>query len=219
MAYTLADLQSAVQDDIKDPSFNATRISRFLNYGQARVFNTHMFKFCEKANSSTLSISSSTVTQQADWQSTIGGMLYDPANTSAQFSLDEDSYLDHRDFFDTYPAPDLNPNARPSYWTEFGKTIYFNCPVDKAYTFRQRYYRRPTDMAAPTDVPDVPQEFRELLELYADHRAEKYRGNHDIAATYLQEFEDGLEAMVLRFAETTQIGPVIARNARSRIDV
>lgn len=219
MAYTLADLQSAVQDDLKDPSFNATRITRYLNYAQDAIFNTNLFKFCEKSVAGSLTIGEYTYDQQSDWQTTIGGIVYDPSNTSVRLILDENSYLDHRDFFDSYPAPDLNPNALPSHWTEFGDQVYFNCPVDKTYTFKQRYYREAVDLTSPDDVPDVPKAFRELLEFYADHRSEKYRGNHDIAATYLQEFEDGLESMMLRFAETTQIGPVIMRNARSRIHV
>lgn len=107
----------------------------------------------------------------------------------------------------------------PAYWTEYGDEIIFDKPVDKAYTFKQRYYRAPAPLTLPTDVPQVPEPFRELLEFYALYRAEKYRGNHDVAATYKQEFEDGLEGMVLRFSEVQQAGPVVIGSNRIRTEL
>lgn len=217
MAYNLLSLQTAVQDDLGDTAFNTTRITRYLNYGQQAIFNTHMFRFCEKSVSGALTIGKYTYNQQDDHQSTIGGILYNPTSTSSQLVLDEDNYLAHREFFDRFPAPELQTNNMPSYWTEFGNQIYFNCPVDVAYTFKQRYFCVPVDI---TDVvaPTVPVSFRELLELYADFRSEKYRGNHDIAGTYKQAFDDELENMVLRYAEATQLGPVVMGSNRIRIN-
>lgn len=211
-------MQSAVQDDLNDFAFSTGRITRYLNYGQLAIFNTHMFKFCEKSVAGSLTVGKYTYSQQSNHQSTIGGTVYDPVNTAKQFILDEDSYRDPRTFFDSYPIPSAQPSGLPSYWTEFGTQLYFNCPVDATYTFEQRYYRFPTDMSASTDVPDVPQPFRELLELYANARGEKFRGNHDVAATYMQQFEDGLESMVLRYGERTQAGPVMMASARKRIN-
>lgn len=215
MAYILLDLQAAVQDDLKDPSFSATRILRYLNYGQLAIFNTHMFRFCEAAISGALTVGKYTYDQQANHQSTIGGVLVDPMDSTRRLIIDEDSYLPHREFFDLYPDPSTQTNAMPSYWTEFGSQFYFNVPVDKLYTFRQRYFKVPAALSASTDVPSVPEAFRELLELYADYRGEKYRGNHDIAATYKQEFEDGLENMVLRFANPTQVAPARMKQYRT----
>ncbi len=217
MAYTLTDLTSAVQDDLKDPSFSTTRIHRYLNYGQDAIFNKHMFRFCEKIVSGTLTVSSYAYDQQSDHQATIGGVLIDPVDTAKFFVLNDASYMPHRQFFELYPNPATNTAGMPSNWTEYGNEILFNCPADKAYTFKQRYFRKATDMTLDADVPDVPQSFRELLELYADYRSEKYRGNHDIAATYKQDFDDGLEDMVLRYAEGQQNGPVQMPSARTWI--
>jgi hypothetical protein len=216
MAYNLQDLDAAVQDDLHDTSFSTSRITRYLNYGQQLIFNTHMFRFCEKTISGPLTINKYTYDQQSDHQSTIGGIVYDPNNTATQFILDDDSYLAPDDFFKEYPLPSTQAVGLPGFWTEFGDQVYFNRPADATYTFLQRYYRYPTDMSATTDVPLVPLPFRELLELYATARGEKYRGNHDIGATYMQQFEDGLENMVLRYAQRTQVGPTIMRSSRTR---
>ncbi len=216
MAYTVLDLQTAVQDDLKDSSFSTTRILRYLNYGQLAIFNTHMFKFCEKAVTGPLTIGEYTYDQQADHQATIGGVVIDGTSTNVRFYLDEDTYMPHRDFFEQYPDPSLETANLPVAWTEFDDQVYFNCPVDKAYNFTQRYFKFPAALVDATDVPTVPQSFRELLELYAAYRAEKYRGNHDVAATYKQDFEDGLENMVLRYANPTQVAPARMKPYRTR---
>lgn len=217
MAYDLLDLTTSVQDDLKDPSFSSTRIRRYLNHGQKVIFGTHEFKFCETAVSSVLVVDGFTCNQQVDHESTIGGVLVDPVTSTTFWVMDETNYLGHRDFFAKYPDPSIYDSTMPSCWTEFGNQIYFDRPVDKTYTFKQRYYRMPTDMSATTDVPDVPVAFRELLELWAIFRGEKYRGNHDVAATYKQEFEDGLENMALRYSPVISAGVTVARQTRRRV--
>jgi len=202
VAYNALDLTTSVQDDLKDPAFSTSRILRYLNYGQLAIFNTHSFRFCETSVSGAL---------------TIGEYTYE-SNTGTRFIFDSDNYIAHREFFERYPDPALETEGLPGYWTEFGDQIYFSRAVDKAYTFTQRYFRFPTSMADDADVPDVPEAFRELLEFYALYRAEKYRGNHDVAATYKQDFEDGLEAMALRFSEVTAMSPTVMRGVRTRVD-
>lgn len=216
MDYTLLDLTSAVQDDLHDPSFSATRIRRYLNHGQLAIFNTHSFKFTEKTVEGTLTVGEYTFNQQSDHQVTIGGVLTDPTTSGRRFVFDEENYMPHREFFDQFPDPSLEPQALPRYWTEFGTQLYFSCPVDKAYVFRQRYYRIPTSMTADGDVPDVPETFREVLEFYALYRSEKYRGNQDVAAVYKQDYEDGLEAMNIRYAGVHQVGAHKMRQTRTR---
>lgn len=218
MAYTTLDMTNNVVDDLKDPSFSTTRVRRYLNAGQRRIFNTHLFKFCEKAVAGDLTVGVNTFEQQDDHQATIGGALVDTdTDNNIVFKLDESTYMPHREFFDQYPTPDLYDNGVPAAWTEFGDQVYFDRPVDKTYEFRQRYYRNPTELTADASVPDVPAEFRDLLETFAIFRAEKFRGNHDIAATWLQEFEDDLESMTMRHGGITQIGVPTMVNYRKRV--
>jgi hypothetical protein len=217
LAYDLADLTTSVQDDLKDSSFSSTRIRRYLNHGQRVIFGRHDFRFVEKSYSGAMATGDLSITQQTDHQNTIRLTLADPSDATIVLVFDETNYLPHRDFFVRYPNVSAQSNAAPTEWTEFGNKIYFNTEVDKAYNFVQHYYRNPTSMSADADIPDVPETFRELLELWADYRGEKYRGNHDVAATYRQEFEDGLEDMVIKFSPGTGIGPTIARQTRRRV--
>lgn len=215
MAYTYGDLKTAVQDDLKDSSFSLTRIGRYLNAGQNVIFNTHMFKFCEKLYDGLMESGEYSYYNQTDYQTTIGGTII--GSNGEIFKMDEDTYLKSRDFFDRFPNASATTSGFPSYWTEYGDYIYFDKPAAGNYTWKHRYYRNATEMTLDADVPNTPSSFRELLEFYALFRSEKYRGNHDIAATYKQEFDDGLESMVLRFAEGTQVGPVVQGSSRVRV--
>jgi hypothetical protein len=179
---------------------------RYLNAAQRFIFNTHAFPFCEISYSGTLATSATSKAQQTGWQATIGFTLTDPTNTDQHHSYDMENYLPHREFFERFPIPANNDSALPSFWTEFGGVIHFSCPSNKTYTFTQRYYRFPAELTASGDVPAVPEAFREALELYVLYRSEKYRGNHDIAATYKQEFEEVMEQMTLRSIPATEVG-------------
>jgi len=217
MAYNLLDLKTSVQDDLKDTGFSSSRIGRYINYAQNNIFNTHTFRFSEKSVTGILIINEYTFDMQADWQVTIGGVLVDPTDSKRQFKLNTSTYVSSDMFFDAYPDPASEAANLPSAWTEFGDQIYFNCPLDKAYTLNLRYYRNPTPLTNDTAIPEVPEVFRELLELYADYRAEKYRGNHDVAATYKQEYEDGLESMQIRHNGRSMGARKAPSNGRVRV--
>lgn len=217
MAYNASDLATAVQDDLGDASFSTSRLYRYLNRAQSLIFNTHTLLISEASRSVTLVVGEYTVAQATDHDSTIGGALIDPDNSNNYWLLDESTYMPHREFFAAYPNPDDQDNAMPDAWTEYAGTIYFNTPVDKTYELKQRYHRLPTDVVDDTDTPDLPEVHRELLEQYMLYRAEKYRGNHDVAATYKQDFEDGLEAMAIRYAHPSTM-PYQRRQTRARIN-
>jgi hypothetical protein len=217
LSYNLLDLTTSVQDDLKDTSFSSTRIRRYLNHGQRVVFGTHDFKFCEKTYSGSITTGDVTITQQADHENTILLTLVDPVTDTIWHQFDEENYLPYRDFFKQYPNSSAYDNGIPGHWTEFGNKVYFDRPVDKDYDLIHLYYRTATAMTADADVPDVPETFRELLELWADYRSEKYRGNHDVAATYKQEFEDELEGMTIKLSGTPGMGPTISRQTRRHV--
>lgn len=216
MSYTVSDLTSAVQDDLKDSSFSTTRILRYLNRGQQLIFNTRYLKFMEQSDSTTLASAAYSKALPTDHQATIGGALIVQSSNAVALTLDETTFLPHREFFQRYPNPSEATAARPSTWTEYGTSMWFNCPSDATYDFNRRYYRTPTELTGNSDVPDLPAAFREALELYCLYRAEKYRGNHDVAATYLQDFEDELEAVSQRYSGPTQVAPGRIRQRRVR---
>lgn len=216
MSYKLLDAISNVQDDLKDSSFSVTRIRRYLNHGLRVIFATHDFKYSEELYSNSLSISDTTLTLPLDHESTIKIVLFDPSDNRNFYVFDEKNFVNPRDFFSDYPKASAFTSGLPSCWTEYGGLTYFNLPVDKAYDYSIWYHRYPTALSGNDDVPELPESYCGLLELWADYRGEKYRGNHDIAATYKQEFEDELESIAIKHASIID-GPTITRQTRVRV--
>lgn len=216
MAYSVLDLTSSIQDDLTDPSFSSARILRYLNAAQRAVFNTHSFRFSETSATGTLSQGASTLAMPATWQSTIQLVLTDDDDSDRHFVFDMSNYLLARDLYELFPVPANNDEAMPSYWSEYGGTMVFSCPLDDDYAYTLRFQRVPAELTATSDVPTVPEAFRELLEMYVLHRAEKYRGNHDVAATYKAEYDELLEQMTIRSIPASGAGFHVMTPSRTR---
>lgn len=213
LAYQLSDLIAEVQRRANDTSFSSTEITDFLNDTQREVVARHTFPFMEKVVDGPLTVGEATYDQQTDHDVTLDSYLIDPSDTTQVWGL---RYIPSDEFFTHYPNPDAQSNSMPTAWTQFAGNITFNCPPDDTYTFRQRYYKTPTELSATTDVPSVPQRYREVLVRGALSRLEERRDNFDFAAIHKNEFEQLLQDMALRlipqqFGQASQL-----RTARSR---
>lgn len=195
MAYQLSDLISEVQRRANDSSYNSTEITDYLNDTQREVFNRHQFPLLEKVVDGPLTIGEPTYSLQADHDVTLDSYLIDPDNEDNTWPL---HYIDHDTFFARWPNPESEDANQPMYWTTFNGSITFNCPPDKTYTFRQRYYRVPTTLTDSSDTPDVPERYKEVLIRGTLARIEERRDNFDFAAIHRNEWENLLEDMAIR---------------------
>jgi hypothetical protein len=62
-------------------------------------------------------------------------------------------------------------------------------------------------MADDTDVPNLPQNFREAIVLGASYRCEEERDNYDIAGILQNRFNDRVSDLIMQFANDTLAGP------------
>lgn len=88
--------------------------------------------------------------------------------------------------------------------TERGQPVFFALTAaslvvwptpDAAVTLKLRYWSGPPTMVADTDVPDLPDEFAELLVSYALARAYKSEDDFEASAFHQQEWERDLVRM------------------------
>ncbi len=204
MAYNVLNLTSRVRRKLKDNSYSASDILDFLNDAQVEIATLFAWSYFETVTSDTLTISSHTKTQQSDHQTTNKLLLIHPTE-STNYRLMDDYYLPYEEFFERFPVPDAQPSGFPQWWTEYGDKVYFNCPADIAYKFRQYYMRTPTELEDNADVPDLPVEFREALVLGATYRAEQQRDNYDYAAVVEQKFLDKVGDLITRYANRQNV--------------
>lgn len=213
MAYQLSDLISEVQRRANDSSFSSTEITDFLNDVQREVVSRHAWPFMEKSVDGPLTVGSETYDAQTDMDVSLDAFLIDPTDTKIVYNL---NYLPQDEFFEKYPNPSAQDNNIPTEWTLFAGNITFNYPPDKAYTFRQRYYKTPTALSSNTDVPEVPERYKEVLMRGMLARVEERRDNFDFAAIHRNEFENLLEDMAMRLIPRQFGTPSQLRTARTR---
>lgn len=206
MAYNLLDLRTRVRKKIKDTSYDAGTIDGFINDAIVEIGDLYPWKYFEKINSDALTVSSNTYDQQSDHQTTTKLIMLHPTSPTTHWDLTK-YRKPWEEFFDIYPAPDTLDDSQPIYWTEHGTKIYFNCPANLAYLIRQYYQKVPTELSNDTDVPELPQNFRECIVLGAAYRCEEERDNYDIAAVLQNRFNDRVSDLIMRLANDTMVGP------------
>ncbi len=212
MAYTTGALITKVQNKLDDTGFSSTKITDFLNDTQREIFNSRLFRFMETSTTFT-SVAGQTLlgSLPSNFQIAIDLMITSPLNYLAKLE-----YVDFK-VIDAIPA--VISNTIPTYWYEYGGSIYvYPAPIDSSLTFTLRYYKTPTELVSSSDVPSVPEEFQELLVLGATKRALQHNDSYDQAGVLqINEFDPMLDQMTRRFGPRKQDGPYQVRLNRTRI--
>jgi hypothetical protein len=66
---------------------------------------------------------------------------------------------------------------------------------DKAYELKYEYYSRPTALSAATDVPTIPEQFRQTIVDGATAYGYQYRGESQQYGINFARFEEGIKHM------------------------
>lgn len=186
MTYQLSTLVDEIIDKSKDSTFSRTRVATYIQHTQDLVLGRYRFKFNEKKTVVVLDIGDATYNSTAPYQSILGLTLshVDLAQPA------QPEYMTPDSFFETFPAPETQPQGVPTYYTDFGGVIYWSCPLDKTYSLGLRYQAAPKRLAVDKDIPDLPEEFSDLLIEGGLAGVEEYRENFDIAAVHKRAVED-----------------------------
>lgn len=106
--------------------------------------------------------------------------------------------LDYEEFLERYADSEHNINSASlprSVFRAPNMEFGFYPTPDKAYTLLYEYYRLPVDLAIPTDVPSVPEQFRHVIVDGAMHHAYLFRSNMDAAMVAKNQFDAGIKQM------------------------
>lgn len=196
MAYTLAGVRNrVVNDKLDDSSYDPSVVNGFINDAQRSIFNNHELPFMEKVFVGTLPVGEYIFEYPIDFQIAQSMVL---RNADLQnFDL-TDSYIPFREFNARYPAPSLSNAGTPRIWTTYGDKLYFSNITDGVYTLSLFYLKTPTVLTDDAHVPEIPEEFEEVLVLGAYYRVLQRNEDYDLAAAVKQEYEQELAKMVRR---------------------
>lgn len=210
MDYNLASLRQRVQvDKLDDEEFDPDIVDRFINDTQREIFNQFELPFQEKIFQGAIPAGSTMFQLPSD----LALVQYWSMVGVSNFSQGKVAW---RDF--VYGNPDVQnttPGA-PSQWTNYAGNILLDRPTDKDYTLTLFYVRKPRRLQENSDVPEIPEEFSELLVLGAYRRILERNEDFDLAATVNAQYQAQLTLLVSRYGFRESNGPIKMQNRQIR---
>lgn len=191
---------SAAINDIlsrsKEPGFPREEVLSYLQNTQDEVLGRWRFKFSEARETKTLEAAHTSLELPEGSQQVVQ-LVLSHADMAMPTVM---TYLPNVDFFERYPSPESEGAGEPFYYTDYAGTLYFERPANKGYTVGIRYIKASHRLTDSVDsVPQIPEEFREILLRGGLAGIEEYRENFDLAAIHQRRIELLSEDMLGRY--------------------
>lgn len=211
MSYNTGSLVTKVQRRIRDTGYSSAEIKEYINDSQNDVYNEYRLRFMEDSEDYTLAVGVSDLTNGAGLPTNYVQAL-DIINTTAgkQSTL---IYTDIRNI------NDLTATGEPTHWYIFDDVINVYPTPTTADTLKLRYYKKPVELSADADVPEIPSEFQELLVVGAAYRCLQVKDNYDQAGILQNKYDEILDKLVYKYSQSQVGQPTIMRinrNAQSK---
>lgn len=209
--YDLSLVRSKVRDRLDDPNYDAAVIDGFINDTQREVLNTYTFPFMESTFSGTLTAGYDSYEFPLDAQSVISFRVTAP---------DEDSrflqFMEFREFDQKYPDPAQADPGRPEKWTSISGLFKIYPVADEDYELDLRYIKKPDELTADSDVPEIPEAFQEILVLGAHARVLVREDQITASQIVKREMRELTADMVKRLTLRQTGEPYVMRTGRMR---
>lgn len=115
-------------------------------------------------------------------------------NTVRLSVLTYDDYLQR--FVDQEYSTDTSKREVPSYVFHAPSLEWGVVPApDQAYEIAYEYYRIPVDLSSATDVPSIPERFKQVILDGAMYHAYMFRSNEQAANLAKTKFDEGIKKM------------------------
>lgn len=194
MTSTLENLIAILRRRLKDQEFDEDSLTEYLNNSQTEIMTETKWPFLEMID-----------VYDADETGTINL----PWNYEATINIFAKSnhftrplkYIKFEDFFSSASA------GRFWVYCVFGRELYYRLPeiqendpdYGELYRIKHFYIARPKKLIKPSDKPTLPDEFEEVLVLGALARAERERDNFDYAQIFMNQRDELLTNLKLRY--------------------
>lgn len=210
MEYNLAGIRRRVLiDKLDDDEFDPQVVDNFINDTQRDIFNQYELPFQEKIFQGTIPAGSTMFKMPSDVaQVQSFSVLGVPRFSERQ--------IDFRSFFSKHNDVANAPASSILDWTLYAGNILTSAPTDQPYTMTLFYIRKPQTLKQDNDVPEIPEEFSELLVLGAFMRVQRRNEDFDLARETYAEYREKLDLLVQRYGVRSTSGPIIMKNQQIR---
>jgi len=214
MAYNLLSVRNQViNNKLDDPTYDADTVDAFINDAQRWIFNQFELPFTEGRFSGVIASGQTTFMFPTDVQ-----VPQDLVITTSGVQKDiSNNYMTFRNFFKQYPRPQDNEPSIPTQWTSHGGLLYFSQPTDQAYQLDTFYIKKPVVLGNDADVPQVPEEFQEILVLGAYKRCLERSEDFDMAAIIDSQIDNQISMMNNRYGFRIEHGPLKMGSTQVRL--
>jgi hypothetical protein len=209
MDFTLAGIRTRILVDKLDDEIDPQIIDNFINDTQRDIFNEFELPFQEKIFQGTIPAGSTMFQLPADLAQLQSYSMIGVSN----FYKNKMAF---RDFFKVYPDAVNSTASAPAAWTQYAGNILLSTPTDKDYTFMVYYIKKPVTLDEDTSVPDIPEEFSELLVLGGFKRILERNEDYDLATTIGMQYDRLLNLLVNRYGLRSTDGPIRMKNQQIR---
>jgi len=214
MDYNLSNIRNQVTDDkLDDTSFDSGVVDRFINATQREIFNSFELPFMEKIFSGSLPSDNYIFEFPPDLQVLQSAVISDPDGSQRDITK---LMIPYKLFNQLYPTPILNEAGPIVAWTSYAGKMYTSRPIDLPYKMDVSYIKKPALLEDDLDVPEVPEEFQELLVLGAFKRVLQRNEDYDLAGVIGNEYNDNLDRLVSRYGFRITGQPVIMSQPNRR---
>jgi len=210
MEYNLAGIrQRVLVDKLDDEEFDPQVVDNFINDTQRDIFNQYELPFQENIFQGVIPAGS-----------TIFKLPKDVAQIQSQSVLGipgfADRKTDWRSFFRQHNDIANAPAGSITQWALYGGNVLLSAPTDVDYTMTMFYIKKPTTLKQDDDVPELPEEFEELLVLGAFMRIQNRNEDFDLAKETFAEYTRQLNLLVGRYGFREANGPIKMKNQQVR---
>lgn len=211
MEYNLASLRREVALDLlDDEEYDSGIIDRAINRTLQEIYTQFELTFMEKIFSGTVPEGYTIFKYPADLSFPQRHVITSPDGSARCI---DPTYIPYDRFVNLFPNPVNSTPSGITYWTSYGGNIMLSQPADKDYTLDVYYIKKPAKLLADTDVPELPEEFGELLALGAYIRIAKRNEDLDLANVAVQEYAGKLNKLVDRYG-FRKAGPIKMKSQR-----
>lgn len=202
MAYNTGSVVTKVQQRVRDTGYSSSEIKGYINDTQNDIFNEYRLRFMEDSQSYTIAVGVSDISNGSGLPTDYVQAL-DIINSKG----DRLKYIEVKDI-------SISESGVPTSWYIFNNTINLYPTPSAVDILTLRFYKKPTELSADADVPEVPSEFCEALVLGAAYRVLQVKDNYDQAAILQNKYDEILQKMVVKYSQSQVARPTIIRSNR-----
>ncbi len=159
MAYTLATVRTDIKDRLRNANYTDALVDQYINATQRHITNRYALRFMETSTTQATTQSDYDYALPADFQQMLTLRITAP---TANVSDITKNYLTNETFDAKYPAP--TDEGTPSYWTVYGDDLLvYPVPDATVNTLTLKYLKSATTLTDDSDVPEIPEEYQEVL--------------------------------------------------------